>query len=131
MLLAAVLGLQLAVVGDAIPAPLTAQPGDAKQGRAIVVSRQRGQCLLCHSGPFPEEATPGDVSSNLAGVGSRWNEGQLRLRVADMRTLNPATVMPSFHRVATEGRVAPAYAGRPILSAQEVEDVVAFLRTLR
>lgn len=131
MLAAALLSLQLAVVGDGLPQALTAVPGDAARGRAIVVSRQKGLCLLCHRGPFPEERTPGDLASDLAGVGSRWSEAQLRLRVADMRRLNPDSPMPSFHRLPDAARVAPAYAGRPVLDAQEVEDVVAFLRTLR
>lgn len=121
----------LAVVGDGIPQPLSATPGDALRGRAIVVDRQRGLCLLCHSGPFPEEPTPGTVATSLAGVGSRWSEAQLCLRVADMRQLQPDSVMPAFHRLPQGDRVAPARAGQPILSAQEVEDVVAFLRTLR
>ncbi len=130
-MLALALGLQLAVLGDGIPAALSATPGDAARGRAIVVSRQRGLCLLCHSGPFPEERTPGTVAASLDGVGSRWSEAQLRLRVADMRRLNPDSPMPSFHRIPDAARVAPAQAGRPLLDAQEVEDVVAFLRTLR
>jgi sulfur-oxidizing protein SoxX len=123
------------IVGDAMPAALTTQPGDAARGRALVVSRQQGLCLLCHSGPFPEERVPGTVSTNLAGTGSRWSVAQLRLRVADARVLNPASVMPSFHRVdaasEAERRVAAGWRGRPILDAQQLEDVVAFLATLR
>jgi sulfur-oxidizing protein SoxX len=125
------LALQLAVVGDGVPAPLTATAGDAARGRAIVVNRQQGLCLLCHRGPFPEERTPGDLASDLSGVGSRWSEAQLRLRVADMRRLQPDGLMPSFHRLPDAARVALAYRERPILDAQQVEDVVAFLRTLR
>lgn len=131
MLAATLLSLQLAVVGDGIPQPLTSTPGDPARGRAIVVSRSKGLCLLCHSGPFPEERTPGNLATDLSGVGSRWSEAQLRLRVADMRSLNPASPMPSFHRLPEADRVAPAHAGRPVLDAQELEDVVAFLRTLR
>ena len=123
------------IVGDAMPAALTTQAGDSARGRAIVVSRQQGLCVLCHSGPFPEERVPGTVSTNLAGAGSRWSVPQLRLRVADARALNPASVMPSFHRVdaasEAERRVAVAWHGKPILDAQQVEDVVAFLAALR
>jgi sulfur-oxidizing protein SoxX len=120
-----------AVVGDAIPAPLTAAPGDAARGRVIVTSRQVGLCLLCHSGPFPEERFQGTVATDLSGAGVRWSEGQLRLRLVDSRRLNPSTLMPSYHRVDGLGQVAAAYRGRPVLDAQQVEDVVALLRTLR
>lgn len=123
------------VVGDGMPVPLTAVPGDPDRGRAIVVDRNRGMCLLCHGGPFPEERTPGTVAGSLAGAGARWTEAQLRLRVADARRLDPGSVMPSYHlRSSGEPplqRVAPAWQGRPILDAQQVEDVVAFLRALR
>jgi sulfur-oxidizing protein SoxX len=125
------------VVGDAMPEPLTPHPGDAARGRAIVTNRQVGLCLLCHSGPFPEERFQGTLAPSLAGAGSRWSEGQLRLRVADARKLNPQSIMPRYHPAAAEPaegglhRVAPAWAGRPVLDAQQVEDVVAFLRTLR
>lgn len=125
------------VVGDGIPAPLTATPGDAAAGRAIVVDRQQGLCLLCHSGPFDRSETEkaqGNLSSNLSGVGSRYSAAQLRLRVADAKHLNPASLMPAFHRVAADAqaqRVGAAWAGKPVLSAQQVEDVVAFLGTLK
>ena len=119
------------VVGDAIPAPLAGLQGDPARGRVVVGNRQVGLCLLCHTGPFPEERAQGTLAPNLAGAGARWNEGQLRLRVVDARRLNPATIMPSYHRVDGLVRVGPAWRGRPVLDAQQVEDVVAFLATLR
>jgi len=118
------------IVGDAIPEPLTAQPGDPARGRAIVAQRQQGLCLLCHSGPFPEERFQGNLAPNLAGAGQRWSAAQLRMRVVDARHLNPDTVMPAYHRTQAMNRVAPAIAGVPLLGAQQVEDVVAFLGTL-
>ena len=119
------------VVADGMPQPLSALPGDATRGRAIVVDRQRGLCLLCHSGPFPEERTPGNLSTNLTGAGKRWSVAQLRLRVADARVLNPDSLMPSFHRVEGLTRVGAAWRDKPVLDAQQLEDVVAFLATLR
>lgn len=119
------------VVGDAIPEPLTAVPGDALRGRAIVTNRQVGLCLLCHSGPFPEERFQGTLATNLAGAGSRWSEGQLRLRIVDSRRVNPESPMPSYHRIDGLTTVAAAWRGKPALDAQQVEDVVALLRTLR
>lgn len=119
------------VVGDAIPAPLAGLAGDPVRGRAIVADRRTGLCLLCHQGPFPEERSPGNLASDLRGAGSRWTPGQLRLRVVDARRLNPASIMPAFHRTEGLQRVGTAWQGRPILSAQQVEDVVAFLATLK
>ncbi len=111
--------------------PLTSTPGDAARGRAIVVDRTSGLCLLCHSGPFPEERFQGTVASSLAGAGRRWTAAQLRQRIVDSRRLDPGSVMPAFHRSDGLQRVGPAWRGRPILDAQQVEDVVAFLQTLR
>jgi L-cysteine S-thiosulfotransferase len=119
------------VVGDAIPRPLTDTPGDAVRGRAIVANRQVGLCLLCHAGPFPEERFQGTLAPSLAGSGTRWTEGQLRLRVVDNKHVNPGTVMPSFYRVDGLARVGAAWNGRTVLTAQQVEDVVALLGTLR
>ena len=116
---------------DGIEQPLTATPGDPARGRAIVASRQQGLCLLCHSGPFPEERFQGSVATSLAGAGARWTVPQLRLRVVDSGRLNPDTVMPAFHRSVGLQRVGPAWQGKPILDAQQVEDVVAFLATLK
>lgn len=116
---------------DAIPDSLTGARGDPARGRAIVANRQVGLCLLCHSGPFPEERFQGDLASDLRGAGSRWSEGQLRLRIVDSGRVNPATIMPAYHRTEGLVRVAAAYRGKPVLSAEQVEDVVAFLTTLR
>ncbi len=119
------------IVADAIPASLTGNKGDAARGRAIVVSRQKGLCLLCHSGPFPEERLQGNLALDLKGAGARWSVGQLRLRLVDSRKLDAETIMPSYYSLDDLNRVAVAYRGKPILSAGEIEDVVAFLATLR
>ena len=127
----AALLLSFVVVGDGIPAPLTATPGDAPRGRAIVGSRQQGLCLLCHSGPFPDARLQGNLAPSLAGAGARWSEAQLRLRIVDNRRLNPASLMPALHRSEGLARVGAAWQGKPVLDAQQVEDVVAYLRTLK
>ena len=119
------------VNGDAIDTPLTSVPGDPVRGRAIVANRQVGLCLLCHAGPIPEVRFQGNLAPNLEGAGSRWNEGQLRLRMVDARRLNPESIMSSYYRTEGLTRVAPALRGQPILSAQQIEDVVAYLLTLR
>ena len=105
--------------------------GDPVRGRAIVADRQVGLCLLCHSGPFPEERFQGDLAPSLAGAGSRWSEDELRLRLVDPARLNPKTIMPSYYRKDGLERVAPAFRGKTILSAQQIEDVVAYLATLK
>jgi sulfur-oxidizing protein SoxX len=119
------------VVGDAIPESLTGNPGDAVRGRAIVANRTVGLCLLCHSGPIPEERFQGTLAPSLAGAGSRWNEGQLRLRVADSARLNADTIMPMYYRLDGLQRVGRTFTGKTILSAEQIEDVVAYLATLR
>ena len=119
------------VEGDAIAASLTGQKGDPARGRAIVTNRQVGLCLLCHSGPFPEERLQGNMAPDLAGAGARWSEGQLRLRIVDAARLNPDTIMPPYYRIDGLHRVAPSFRGKPVLSAEQIEDVVAFLATLR
>jgi sulfur-oxidizing protein SoxX len=118
-------------IGDAIPQSLTGQPGDATRGRAIVVNRQKGLCLLCHTGPFAEERFQGDLAPSLAGAGSRSTEGQLRLRLVDSRRVNAETIMPSYYRLDGLHRVGATWQGKPVLTADEIEDVVAFLLTLK
>ena len=119
------------VVGDGIPQPLTANQPDVDNGRRIVTDRQQGLCVLCHSGPFPEARFQGDLAASLAGAGARWSEAQLRLRLVDPARLNPQTIMPSYYRTDGLERVGRPWRDRPVLDAQQIEDVVAFLRTLR
>jgi sulfur-oxidizing protein SoxX len=119
-----------AVNGDSILEPLTGAAGDPVRGRALILERT-STCILCHSGPFPEEKFQGDLAPNLAGAGSRWTPGQLRLRLVDAARLNPTTIMPSYYRVDGLDRVGPAWRGKPILSAEQIEDIVAYLATLR
>lgn len=118
------------VVGDGIPVSLTGVAGDASRGRALVLDRS-STCILCHSGPFPETRVQGDLAPDLAGVGSRWSIGQLRLRLVDASRFNPSTIMPSYYRVDGLNRVGPAWRGKPVLSAEQIEDIVAYLATLR
>jgi L-cysteine S-thiosulfotransferase len=119
------------VVGDAIPSSLTGARGDPALGRAIVINRQVGLCLLCHSGPFPEVKLQGNLAPDLRGAGARSTEEQLRLRIVDPGWLNSDTIMPPYYRVAGLYRVAPSFRDRPILTAEQIEDVVAFIATLR
>src|SRR5215218_9383074 len=114
------------VVGDAIPASLTGERGDPGRGRAIVSNRQVGLCILCHSGPFPEEKFQGTLAPDLSGAGNRWSEGQLRLRIVDSSRLKTDTMMPAYYKIDGLTRVAPAFAGKPVLSAEQIEDVVAY-----
>jgi len=124
-------GLRAFVVsGDAIAESLTGAPGDVARGRALVLERT-STCILCHSGPFPEAKFQGDLAPSLAGGGSRWSAGQLRLRLVDASRLNPATIMPSYYRLDGLVRVGPAWRGKPILSAEQIEDMVAYLASLR
>jgi sulfur-oxidizing protein SoxX len=88
-------------------------------------------CILCHSGPFPEAKFQGDLAPSLAGAGHRWSEGQLRLRLVDASRLNPGTIMPSYYRIEGLVRVGQAWRGKPVLSAEQIEDMVAYLMTLR
>jgi sulfur-oxidizing protein SoxX len=110
---------------------LTGTQGDAARGRAIVADRHVGLCLLCHSAPIPEERFQGELAPDLKGVASRLSEGELRLRIVDSGRVNPATIMPSYYRSEGFTRVAPAFRGKTVLSAQQIEDVVAYLMTLR
>jgi sulfur-oxidizing protein SoxX len=119
------------VTDDAIPAPLAGLAGDASRGAAVVKNRETANCLICHSIPDPRERFMGDIGPPLAGVGSRLTPGQLRLRLVDPTLLNPAVAMPAYHRIAGLTRVDEQYRGQPVLTAQEIEDVVAYLATLK
>jgi sulfur-oxidizing protein SoxX len=130
VLAAAALFATAAVAQDAIPDSLTGAKGDPVRGRAIVANRQVGLCLLCHSGPIAEERFQGDLAPDLKGAGRRWTEAQLRARIVDSRKLNPSAIMPSYYRAEGLSRVAPAFLGKTLLTAEQVEDVVAYLGTL-
>ena len=108
-----------------------APAGDPVKGRAIVADRQVGLCLLCHSGPFPEERFQGTIAPDLKGAGARWSEGQIRLRIVDSARVNAGTIMPAYYRTEGLARVAPAYQGKTVLTAEQIEDVVAYLATLK
>ncbi len=117
--------------GDSLPAPPGVEPGNAANGRAIVLDRQRGLCLLCHGGPFPEAPQQGNLAPSLAGAGLRWNDAQLRLRITDSRRIHPDSIMPAYGVTDPAPRVARRHQGQSILTPQQIEDVVAFLSTLR
>jgi len=120
-----------AFAGDSIPAPLTGAKGDPARGRAIVANRQVGLCLLCHSGPIPEERFQGDLAPDLTSVGARLSEGQLRLRIVDSTRVNPQSIMPAYYKSEGLTRIAPAYRGKTVLTPEQIEDVVAYLITLK
>ena len=115
---------------DEIPTPLTGAKGDPARGRAIVANRQLGLCLLCHSGPFPEERFQGNIAPDLRSA-ARLTEGQIRLRLVDPARANPETIMPAYYKTEGLTRVAPAFRGKPILTSEQIEDIVAFLVTLK
>jgi sulfur-oxidizing protein SoxX len=118
-------------VGDSIVNPLTSSPGDVAKGRAIVSNRQVGLCLLCHSGPFPEERFQGNLAPDLIASVGQSSPAQLRARLVDPSRFNPASIMPAYYRTSGLNRVAPKFVDQTILSAQEIEDVVAFLVSLQ
>ena len=123
-----------AVEGDAIAASLTGEAGDASRGAQLLQQRQKSLCVLCHSGPFPDSHLHGTIAPDLTGVGSRLSAGQLRLRIVDMKRLNGTSIMPTYYAMfANDGdsRIAAGWRGKPILNADEIEDLVAYLQTLK
>lgn len=132
MLLAAPLAASdLRRVEDRLPDSLTGQAGDPARGRAVVLNRAVSACLLCHSGPFPEAPFQGNLAPTLAGVGERLDAGQIRLRLVDPTLLEPKSIMPSYFRIDGLNRVGPSWRGKTILTAEQLEDVVAYLVTLQ
>lgn len=119
------------VVGQAIPRSLTDKPGDPAAGRRLVTGLRTGNCLACHRMPIPEEPFHGTIGPDLAGVGRRLSEGELRLRIVDAKRANPDTPMPAMYRTDGLTRVARDFVGKPVLTAEQVEDVVAYLLSLK
>ena len=119
------------VEGGQIRTPLTSEPGDPARGKSAVLSREGGNCFLCHSVPDAGETPLGNIGPPLAGVGKRLTAAQLRLRLVDSTRINRTSVMPAYYRTRDLRQVASAYFGKPLLTAQQVEDVIAYLLTLR
>lgn len=119
------------VVEGGIPVALTELPGDATRGRDIATNRQVGMCQLCHQVPASSDRFQGNIATSLAGAGARWTVPQLRLRIVDSRRVNAESVMPAYFNIDALNRVGGAWRDRPILNAQQVEDVLAWLVTLK
>ena len=119
------------MMGDSLPESLASSPGDASRGRAIVASRQTGLCLLCHNGPFPEERFQGNLAPELGASVALLSAPQLRARIVDASHFNPNTIMPAYYKTEHLKRVAPKFISQTILNGQEIEDVIAFLMTLK
>lgn len=120
------------IVNNTIPSPLTGKPGNPKGGERVVVGRTDGNCLACHAvTALNKEEFHGNIGPSLDGVASRLNEGELRLRVVDGTKINPDSMMPSFYRLEGLNRVRKDVVGKPVLTAEQVEDVVAYLMTLK
>ena len=116
--------------GSEIPDSLTGVAGDPVRGERIVRDADNATCLICHALPIADEPDPGDIGPPLHGVGSRYTAGELRLRLVAPKHLNPDTVMPSYYRRDGLNRVAADYDGQTIYTAEEIEDVIAYLLTL-
>ena len=117
--------------GDAVQMPLSPNPGDPIKGRAVVTSRQTGLCILCHAGPFPEERFQGNLAPDLRFSIANLSVGQLRARLVDPAKFNPNTIMPAYFKTEHLQRVAPQFAGKTVLTGQEIEDVLAYLLTIQ
>ena len=117
--------------GTSIPKSLTGKPGDAKKGRELAIHRKKGNCLACHSLPIPEQSFHGDVGPDLKGVADRYSEGELRLRLVNPKVVNEDTIMPAFYKNDGLNRVMKKFKGKTVLAAQDVEDIVAYLVTLK
>jgi len=118
------------LVDGTIPEPLTDQPGDPARGRRIVLERDGGDCTICHAMPLPQREFHGTVGPPLDGIGSRATAGVLRLRLVDPKAFNAETIMPAYYKVEGLHRVLHRYGAKPILTAQQIEDVIAYLLTL-
>jgi sulfur-oxidizing protein SoxX len=116
---------------SSIEKSLTGVPGNAKKGRALAINRKRGNCLACHQMPIPEQQFHGNIGPELEGIGSLYSAGELRLRLVNSKIINPDTIMPAFYKNNGYSRVLKKFKGKTILSAQEVEDIVAYLLTLK
>ena len=111
--------------------PLTAQAGDPVRGRRLVVDRQQGFCLLCHSGPFAEERFQGNLGPNLSSNAGQRQAAQVRTQLLAPETFNPETIMPAYGPTRERTRVHPLFQGKALLQDQDIEDIVAFLMDMK
>jgi sulfur-oxidizing protein SoxX len=128
---AAEFNIAKARVDDGIPKSLTGKPGDPKKGRATAIHRKKGNCLACHAMPAPEQADHGNIGPDLAGVADRYSQAELRLRLVNAKLINPDTLMPSYYKKTGFHRIQKKWKGKTIISAQDVEDILAYLVTLK
>jgi sulfur-oxidizing protein SoxX len=116
---------------NSIPKSLTGKAGDPANGRKLAINRKKGNCLACHAMPIPEQQFHGETAPSLYGVGNRLSVGELRLQIVNSKVTNEDTMMPSFYRTFGYNRPLKKFAGKSILKAQDVEDIVAYLLTLK
>ena len=121
---------EITIVDESIPQSLTGKPGNAENGKKVIINRKKGNCLACHVMPIPDQQFHGLTGTDLHGVASRMEVAELRMRIVDPKVVNPDTMMPSFHKTG-QHRVLKKFQGKTILSAQEVEDVIAYLMLLK
>ena len=119
------------IVDETIPQSLTGKAGDPVKGRKTTINRKKGNCLGCHVMPIPEQADHGEVGPPLNGVGSRLSAAEMRLRIVNSKMINPDTIMPAFYHIDGFHRVQEKWKGKTIISAQDVEDIIAYLVTLK
>ena len=116
----------------AIEKPLCGLSGDVERGKQIATDAYKGNCLACHQLPVEGIEAYGNIGPALHGLASRMTVPQIRLRVVDTRHVNPMSIMPGFYRdPRLINRPANAYRGKTFLSAQQVEDIIAYLATLK
>jgi sulfur-oxidizing protein SoxX len=118
------------IVNNTIPVSLTGKPGDPVNGKKLAINRKKGNCLACHVMPIPKEQFHGEVGPDISDVGSHFTEAQLRLRLVDAKALNPDTIMPAFLKAGTHD-VLKKFDGKTILGPQDIEDIIAYLMTLK
>lgn len=115
-----------------VMASLTGVAGDPVAGKKAFVNRKQGNCLACHiNSDADEHSFHGEVGPQMDGAGSRWDEAQLRGIVVNSKMTFEDSIMPSFYRTKNGARTLEKFAGKTILTAQQVEDVVAYLTTLK
>ena len=123
-------GVQYQMSGGEIRLPLSSAATDAARGRKLLVSRD-SNCILCHAVPETGERFFGNLAPALSGVGKRLSAAQMRARIVDPQYFNQESIMPAYYRVEGLNRVAETYRGKPVLSAGQIEDVIAYLLTLQ